>query len=186
MNRFTISDTPLPGLKIVQRLKFGDERGFLSRMFCVHDLGGVGWSEPIAQLNHTFTKLAGTVRGMHYQRLPHTETKLVSCLHGEILDVAVDLRQGSPTFLKWHAEVLSSQNCRALLIPKGFAHGYQTLADNVELLYCHSEAYSPEAETGLRPTDPRLTIEWPLPISVISCRDAGFPLITDNYKGVAV
>jgi dTDP-4-dehydrorhamnose 3,5-epimerase len=186
MNRFISSTTPLSGLSVVEYLKVGDERGYLARLFCVAELGQVGWSGPIAQINHTYTELKGTVRGMHYQRSPHTEIKLVTCLHGEIMDIVVDLRCGSPTFLKWHAELLSSQNRRALLIPKGFAHGYQTLSADVELLYCHSEPYMPQAEAGLNVSDPSLGIEWPLPITVISKRDASHPFITKTYKGVVL
>ena len=186
MSRFSISKSPLSGVKVIERLQLGDERGFLSRLFCASDLDSAGWIGPIAQLNHTFTALKGTVRGMHYQRPPNAEIKLVSCLRGAILDVAIDLRQGSPTFLKWYAEVLSSQNLRALLIPKGVAHGYQSLTDNVELLYCHSETYVQEAEAGLNPMDPQLAIRWPLPITVMSSRDSGHQLINDTYEGVVI
>lgn len=186
MSRFTVSDTPLRGLKQVQRQRLGDSRGSLSRLFCAEELSGAGWVGPIAQINHTVTTRAGTVRGMHFQRPPHAEIKLVSCLRGEVLDVAVDLRTGSPTFLQWHAVRLSAENNLALLIPHGFAHGFQSLTDNVELLYCHSAAYAATAESGLNPMDERLAIAWPLPVTEMSVRDAQHALIGASFTGVVV
>jgi dTDP-4-dehydrorhamnose 3,5-epimerase len=184
MSRFEIVPTPLAGLMRIERQRLGDARGFLSRLFCADELAGAGWRKPIAQINHTFTGEAGTVRGMHYQTPPHAEAKLVSCLRGEVWDVAVDLRAGSPTFLQWHAEVLSAENGRALLIPEGFAHGFQTLSPDVEMLYCHSNPYVPGAEAGLSPQDPRLALAWPLPIKQLSPRDSGHPLLTTTFEGV--
>ncbi|TAK89968.1 MAG: dTDP-4-keto-6-deoxy-D-glucose epimerase [Burkholderiaceae bacterium] len=170
--RFAVSDTPLSGLKLVQRQLLGDARGFLTRLFCAQELEAAGWTTPIAQINHTYTAARGTVRGLHFQEPPHAEMKLVSCLRGEVFDVALDLRQGSPTYLHWHAAHLSAANRCALLIPTGFAHGFQTLTDDVELLYCHSAAHAPEAERGLHPLDDRLGIGWPLPVVGLSPRDA--------------
>lgn len=184
MNRFTVIDLPLPGLKRVERRRLGDARGFLSRLFCAQELAGAGWTEPVAQVNQTVTERCGTVRGMHFQHPPHAETKLVSCLRGAIWDVAVDLRAGSPTFLKWHAEELSAANGRALLIPKGFAHGFQTLVDDCELLYLHSEPYLATAEGGVNPRDPALAIAWPLGIAELSQRDAGHPLLAEDFTGL--
>lgn len=186
MSRFTITDLPLVGLKRVQRQQLGDKRGFLARLFCAEELATAGWMQPIAQINHTHTAKQGTVRGMHFQRRPHAEMKLVSCIRGEVWDVAVDLRCGSPTFLHWHAEQLSAENGCALLIPEGFAHGFQALTDDVELIYCHSEAYAAEAEDGLNPNDPRLGIAWPLAIAELSARDAEHALITYDFEGVRV
>jgi dTDP-4-dehydrorhamnose 3,5-epimerase len=123
---------------------------------------------------------------MHFQNAPHSEMKLVSCLQGEIWDVAVDLRKNSPTFLRWHAERLSAENCRALLIPEGFAHGFQTLTDDCELLYLHSAPYVREAEAGIRLNDPLINIHWPLEFFEISTRDAGHPLLNDQFKGIAL
>lgn len=184
MSRFTVTDLPLAGLKRVQRQRLGDNRGFLARLFCAEELAAAGWTQPIAQINHTFTAKQGTVRGMHFQHPPHAEMKLVSCIRGEVWDVAVDLRVGSPTYLHWHAERLSAQNGCALLIPEGFAHGFQALTDDVELLYCHSAAYAAQAEGGLNPNDPRLGIAWPLAIAELSARDAGHALITSDFEGV--
>lgn len=184
MTRFVIKDLPMPGLKLIERQHLGDSRGFLSRLFCAHELSAAGWCKPVAQINHTFTAKKGTVRGMHYQLPPHSEMKLVSCIQGEILDVVVDLRSESPTFLRWHAEILSSDNRLALLIPEGFAHGFQTLCDNAMMLYCHSVAHNSDAERALNANDPRLSITWPLPITEISARDVGHPMISINFNGV--
>ena len=184
MNRFTVTDLPLAGLKRIERQRLGDSRGFLTRLFWAEELAAAGWHKPIAQINHTFTGKRGTVRGMHYQRPPHAEMKLVTCIQGEVWDVAVDLRAGSPTFLQWHAGPLSADNHRALLIPEGFAHGFQALSDDVTLLYCHSAAHSPEAEAALNAQDPRLAITWPQAITEISLRDAKHPLIDTQYEGV--
>ena len=153
MKRFTLDELPLPGLHRVQRQRLGDSRGFLARLFCAEELAGAGWVGPIAQINHTCTELRGTVRGLHYQRAPHAETKLVSCIRGEVFDVAVDLRPESPSYLRWHGEVLSAENGCALLMPSGFAHGFQAMSDGVDLIYCHSAAYVAEAEAGLHEHD---------------------------------
>lgn len=181
MDRFHIQTTPIADLKVVTRQILGDARGFLSRLFCADALSQVGWTKPIAQINQTYTAKKGTVRGMHFQYPPHAEMKLVSCLKGEVWDVAIDLRQNSLTFLKWHAERLSAENHHALLIPEGFAHGFQALTDDVEMLYCHSAAYCREAEDGLNPLDARLGITWPLPITEISERDKKHQLIKDVF-----
>lgn len=184
MNRFAILDLPPAGLKCVIRQRLGDDRGFLSRLFCAGELALAGLKKPIVQINQTYTAREGTVRGMHYQLKPHAEMKLVSCIRGAVFDVAVDLRAGSPTFLQWHAETLSADNRRALLIPEGFAHGFQTLSDGCEVLYLHTAAYTPAAEAGLRVDDPLLDIAWPLPIAELSARDRGYPLLTPQFKGM--
>lgn len=184
MHKFSILDTPIKDLKVIERRPIGDGRGFLARIYCEDGLKNAGWHSPISQINQTVTRKRGTVRGMHFQNSPHTEMKLVSCLRGEIFDVAVDLRHNSPTFLKWHAEKLSSENCRALLIPEGFAHGFQALTDDCELIYLHSAPYVPGSEAGVRATDPRLGISWPLDFYEISERDSKHPLITDQFKGI--
>jgi dTDP-4-dehydrorhamnose 3,5-epimerase len=185
MGRFVVTDTPLPGLRCVERQAIGDARGSFVRLFCADELREVGWIRPVVQVNHTRTTGAGTVRGLHYQHPPHAETKLVSCLRGEVWDVAVDLRQGSPTFLRWHAERLSAANGRALLIPRGFAHGFQCLSDEVEMLYCHDAAHAPSAEGGVHPLDARLALPWPLQVRGLSARDAAHPPIDAGYPGVA-
>jgi dTDP-4-dehydrorhamnose 3,5-epimerase len=186
MSRFAIADTPLAGLKLIERQSVGDARGYLSRLFCRDELYAAGWTKPIAQINHTHTAYKGTVRGMHFQRPPHAEMKLVSCLRGVVWDVAIDIRWGSPTFLQWYAVQLSADNCKAFLIPEGIAHGFQTLTDNVELLYCHSQAYVPQSESGLNPQDKQLSISWPLPVAELSKRDAEHPFIIKEFEGVRV
>ncbi len=184
MARFTLVEAPLHGLTIVRRMQMGDARGYFSRVFCAEELASAGWQEPIAQINLSYTAARGTVRGMHYQLAPFGETKLVTCLRGEVWDVAVDLRVDSPTFLRWHASTLSAKNLDALLIPKGFAHGFQALTDDVELLYAHSQPFAPAADAGLNPTDTRLAIEWPLAISEISAKDMGRRMMSDDFEGV--
>ena len=185
MSRFTITDLPLAGLKLIQRQPRIDERGFLSRIFCADELAAAGWHEPVPQINHTGTTRCGTVRGMHFQYPPHADMKLVSCIRGKIWDVVVDLRRGSPTFLRWHAEPLSAENCRALLVPEGFAHGFQSLTDDVEMLYCHATSYVASAEGGFNPKDPLLAIAWPLPITTVSARDSQHPMLDDTFDGVS-
>ena len=130
------------------------------------------------------TSKKGTVRGMHFQYPPHAETKLVSCFRGKVFDVAVDLRKDSPTFLQSHAEILSNENLKTFLIPEGFAHGYQTLSDDCEMLYFHTANYVKEAEKGFNSTDPLLRIKWPLKISQISSRDKSHPSITSEFQGI--
>lgn len=184
MNRFQIKNLKLNGLKKIKRLNLGDQRGFLSRIFCSEELRRAGWTKPVAQINFTYTKKLGTVRGMHFQYHPHAEMKLVSCLRGKVFDVALDLRKNSPTFLQWQSVILSSDNCDALLIPEGFAHGFQTLTADVEMLYLHSVAYAPKAEAGLNALDPRLGIEWPIQIEELYGRDASHALLADAFKGI--
>jgi dTDP-4-dehydrorhamnose 3,5-epimerase len=186
MTRFAIQSLPLSGLKLVERQRMGDARGFLSRLFCSHELALAGWTEPIAQINHSYTARRGTVRGMHFQYPPHTDAKLVSCLRGVVWDVAVDLRAGSPTFLQWHAQQLSPDNGCAMLIPAGFAHGFQTLSDDVELIYCHAAAHTPDFEGAFDALDPRLAIAWPLAIAERSARDQSHPLLEANFDGIQV
>jgi dTDP-4-dehydrorhamnose 3,5-epimerase len=186
MSRFLVHDTPLSGLKLIERKPVGDARGFLSRLFCESELAAAGWTCSIAQINHTLTRKQGAVRGMHFQRAPYAEMKLVSCLRGSVWDIAVDLRSGSPTFLKWHAAELSADNHRALLIPEGFAHGFQALSDDCELLYLHSQPYTPTYEAGFNPEDPMLAIYWPLDVAEISARDRQHVLLTPDFKGMTI
>jgi dTDP-4-dehydrorhamnose 3,5-epimerase len=184
MSRFHLIETPLAGLTLIERQPLGDTRGFFERVFCAEELAQAGWVKPVVQINRTVTRARGTVRGMHFQLPPHAEMKLVSCLRGAIWDVAVDLRAGSPTFLQWHAVELSGDNHRSLLIPEGFAHGFQTLSDDCELLYLHSTSYASDAERGLPPEDPALDIGWPLPIAELSARDKQHPQITSEFTGL--
>ena len=184
MSRFTITPTALAGLQCIQRQPLQDARGFLARLFCAEELAAAGWPGPVAQINHTHTAERGAVRGLHYQRPPAPEAKLVSCLRGAVWDVAVDLRANSPTFLQWHAQELSAQNHCALLIPPGFAHGFQALTDNCELLYLHTQNFAPEAASGLNPLDPKLAIAWPLPVTEMSEGDKTRPMMTADFEGI--
>jgi dTDP-4-dehydrorhamnose 3,5-epimerase len=184
MTRFDFHQTPLPGLMLIQRKPIEDSRGFLARVFSVDELRLVGMEKPIAQINHTLTRSKGAVRGLHFQNLPHAEVKLVSCMAGAVFDVAVDLRTGSATFLRWHGEVLSAENQRSLLIPEGFAHGFQALTVDAQLLYLHTGTYHPESEGALNFEDPALGIQWPLPVGDLSDRDRAHPFIDTHFSGI--
>lgn len=186
MSRFDFIPTPLAGLMLVQRKVIDDYRGFLSRFYCAEEFSAAGFDNPIAQINHTLTRKRGAVRGLHFQHPPHAEIKLVSCLKGAILDVAVDLRCGSPTFLHWHGEILSAANRKSLLIPRGYAHGFQALSEDCELIYLHTAAYHPEAEGALNVADSRLNIIWPLPIDDLSERDRNHPFVDQYFQGVVL
>lgn len=182
--RFDIMDTPLPSLRLIRRKPIGDQRGYLERLFCLEELQPLLKGKTLVQINHTLTARQGTVRGLHFQRPTHAETKFVSCLRGEVFDVAVDVRRGSPTFLQWHAETLSADNYCTLMIPEGFAHGFQALTDDCEMLYFHTVPHTPVAEAGLNPEDPTLKIAWPMAISELSPRDAAHPFVTSAFDGV--
>lgn len=184
MTRLSIAHLPFEGLRLITRHRLGDSRGTFSRIFCAEELAMAGWCKSIAQINHAVTPKRGTVRGMHFQYPPFSEMKLVTCLRGEVYDVAVDLRQGSPTFLSWHGEILSADNKRALLISEGFAHGFQALTDDVELLYCHSAPYTAKFEGGVQPIDPLLRITWPIEIAMLSERDTSHSLLTESFAGI--
>lgn len=175
--RFDIVPASLEGVVALKRKRMGDERGWLERLFCAEELREAGWHWTVAQMNRTFTAKKRTVRGMHFQHPPHEEAKLVTCLAGKVFDVAVDMRPGSPTYLHWHGEQLSNKNATSLLIPPGFAHGFQTLTENVEMLYVHSALFTPNAEGGVRADDPAIGIDWPLPIGERSERDLNHPLL---------
>jgi dTDP-4-dehydrorhamnose 3,5-epimerase len=184
MAKFDFMQTPLLDLKVVQRQMIADSRGFLSRFYCADEFAEMGVGKSIAQMNHTLTRQQGAVRGLHFQYPPYAEMKLVSCLKGAIFDVAVDLRRNSPTFLQWHGEMLSAENRRSLLIPEGFAHGFQTLTPVCELLYLHTERYHPASEGALNVLDPLLAITWQLPITELSERDRQHPYIDQNFQGI--
>jgi len=183
-SRFEIHTTPIADLHLLQRKPNSDERGFFERLFCIEDLQAILSGRQIVQINHSYTARRGAARGLHFQRQPHAEMKFVQCLRGEVFDVAVDLRRGSPTFLKWHGEILSDKNHRTLVIPEGFAHGFQALTDECVLLYLVTAPYCPTAEGGLHLLDPRLGITWPLPVTQLSPRDAALPHLADDFTGV--
>lgn len=171
------TETRLKGAFIVDAERRGDERGFFARAFCQKEFGQLGLETNVAQTNVGVSVKRGTLRGMHFQYPPATEAKLVRCMQGAILDVIVDLRPESPTYLEHVAVELSGDNQRALYVPGRFAHGYQTLQDGTTILYQASAFYTPSAEAGLRYDDPRLAIAWPLPVSSISAKDENLDLL---------
>jgi len=182
--RFEFTPTPLAGLVVIHRRPIEDDRGSFCRFFCSDEFREAGLKKPIVQVNHTVTRKKGAVRGLHFQYPPHAETKIISCLKGEVFDVAVDIRKGSPTFLRWHSEVLSADNHNSLLVPEGFAHGFQALTGECELLYLHTESYHPEVEGALNVADPALGITWPLALTDISGRDCSHPYIDSKFPGI--
>jgi len=166
------TSTELDGAYIIDLERREDSRGFFARTWCQHEFEGQGLVARIAQVNTSYNKHTGTVRGMHFQHAPYMETKLVRAVRGAIYDVIVDLRPVSPTFKRWIGVELTADNRRALFVPEGFGHGFQTLADDTDVMYQVSEFYTPGAEGGLRYNDPAFDIQWPLPVSVISDKDA--------------
>lgn len=181
-----VIDTSLPGLKVVETTPFQDSRGAFARCYCERELAEIIGNCRIVQINHSRTVAMGAIRGLHFQKPPHAEMKLVRCIKGRVWDVAVDLRQGSPTYLKWHAEELTPANARMMAIPEGFAHGFQVLEPESELLYLHTAFYAPEFESGLRFNDPVLDISWPMPLADVSLRDQSHPLIDQAFVGLNV
>jgi len=179
-----INPTSIAGVTIVETEPYSDHRGAFARLFCSEALKEIVGSRQIVQINHSRTKAVGAVRGLHFQRPPHAEMKLVRCLKGRVWDVAVDLRAGSPNLLRWHADELSAENGRMLVIPEGCAHGFQVLEEGSELLYLHTAFYAPPSEGGIRPTDPELGINWPLPVQDLSDRDSSHPLLTSGFPGL--
>lgn len=174
-----VLDTAIPEVKVLRQQRHGDERGWFARAWCAREFADAGLDARAAQVNLSHTARRGTVRGLHHQVGPHAETKTVHVVAGAILDVAVDLRPGSPTHGQHVAAELSADNGQALVVPRGFAHGFQALTDDVTMLYVMSEYYAPGSEQGVRHDDPTLAIPWPLPVTVLSPRDAALPLLAD-------
>ncbi len=174
--------TPLAGSYLIELEQLDDERGFFARSFCQNEFKAHGLDPVVAQCNVSFNRKRGTLRGLHYQAEPHAEAKLVRCTRGAIWDVIVDLRKGSQTARRWHAVELTEENRRALYVPAGFAHGFQTLADDTEVLYQMSEYYHPELARGVRWDDRTLAIRWPIKDAVISPRDQAFPSLDDGSR----
>lgn len=177
-------ETTLSGSYEITLSKSGDSRGWFARTYCANEFERLGLNTEWVQANHSFSGERATIRGMHYQMQPHEEIKMVRCISGSVYDVIIDLRKNSPSFLNWFGTELSAENMKSLYIPKGFAHGFQTLSANTELVYQHSEFYSPESEAGIRYNDERLNIDWPLQVSTISERDANHPLLLSSFKAL--
>lgn len=169
----------LSGLFRVEQEPISDERGFFARTFCQNEFEKHGLNSDIVQANNTLTTTKGSVRGLHFQRPPKAETKIVRCVRGAVWDVAVDLREGSATFGKWVSLELSAENRRMIYIPQGFAHGFQTLEPDTELIYFHSQPYSPELEDAVHPLDDQVNITWPLAIACMSERDKNHATLKD-------
>jgi dTDP-4-dehydrorhamnose 3,5-epimerase len=173
------TETKLTGAFIIDLERKKDERGFFARAFCQKEFEAHGLKPIIAQANVAFNLQQGTLRGMHFQFPPAAETKLVRCTRGAILDIIVDLRPESPAYLRHTAVELSEDNGRALYVPERFAHGYQVLRDNTETSYQVGEFYTPGSEGGLRYNDPRLGLQWPLPVAVISEKDQSWRILDE-------
>ena len=173
---------PIAGAFEVRHDLRSDPRGRFKRQYCEQEFAVAGLETRWVQVNHSVTLGKGSLRGMHFQRQPAAEAKLVSCPVGRAYDVAVDLRTGSPTFLKWAA--VEIDEATSIYIPKGCAHGFQALSDEIHLIYQHSAPYSPESEGGVQFDDPAIGIEWPLPLGTISDRDRSFPLIDADFEGI--
>ncbi len=186
MNHLTVRDAPIEGLKIIERSPVNDARGYFERLFCQSELKSILGTSNICQVNHTFTRTTGAVRGLHFQYPPYAETKIVTCLKGRVWDIALDLRKDSNTFLKYYAIELSEENFRTYLIPPGFAHGFQTLAPDSELLYFHTAEYHSNAEGGVNALDPRLAIPWPLKFTERSERDKAHPMLNEQFMGIEI
>jgi dTDP-4-dehydrorhamnose 3,5-epimerase len=163
--------TELDGACLITLEPLLDHRGFFARTFCTREFAEHGLETKFVQHSTSYSRTRGTIRGMHFQRNPAAEVKLVNCVRGAIYDVILDLRKGSPTYLRWQAFELSAENRRRLYIPAGYAHGFQTLSDHSEVEYLISEFYAADAASGVRYDDPAFAIEWPLPVSLISDRD---------------
>ena len=181
-----LSSSPLSGVYIIQGEAVRDHRGMFQRLFCDQELSDVVGPRNIVQINLSKTMKVGTVRGLHYQRPPFMEMKLVRCLRGRIWDVVVDLRANSPTFLHWHSEELSLENGRMIVIPEGCAHGFQVLEAESELLYLHTEHYKVDGEEGIRYDDILLGIHWPVSVTDVSHRDLNHPLLRSDFCGLSV
>ncbi len=178
------NSTFIKDLFIVELDLFRDGRGWFARTFCKEEFKKAGLEVEWVQMNHSYTAKKATLRGMHFQNPPYVEIKLVRCISGAVYDVAIDLRKDSSTFLKWFGTELSAENKRMIYIPEGFAHGFLTLTDNCEIIYHHSNYYTPEAEGGIKFDEPMIDINWPLAVNEISERDKSHPYLSENFKGI--
>ena len=175
-----IKETKIKGVYIIEPELKVDERGYFARIFCKEEFAKIGLNFNTVQINRSLTKRKGTIRGLHFQRPPMAEDKIIQCLRGAIYDVAVDLRLDSSTCGQWVAEEISEQNKKMFFVSKGFAHGFQALTDNCEIQYFVSEFYSPKREGGIRWDDPFFKIKWPIKKIFLSEKDKNWPLIDKN------
>jgi dTDP-4-dehydrorhamnose 3,5-epimerase len=181
-----IAQTKIIGAAVIHSEPFKDERGFLNRIFCQKELEAIRPGIVIVKINHSMTRQKGSIRGMHFQNPPYAEMKIIRCVKGSIFDVAVDLRKASPTFLQWHGEVLSAENMKALVIPEGCAHGFQSLEDDIEMIYLHTQFYSKQSEGAIRYDEPKINIQWPLKNIMISEKDMSYPFLPNGYEGLTL
>ena len=179
-------ETPLASAYIIDLEPFQDERGLFARTYCKNEFAEIGHKKEFVQFNHSETSTKGSIRGVHYQKPPYAETKLIRCIKGKVFDILVDIRKGSPTFLQWYGVELSAENKRMIYIPEGFAHGFQTLEPDTHLIYHHTAFYTPGFEGGLKFDDPRIGIDWPLAPTVLSEKDQKYSLIDDTFTGVSL
>jgi dTDP-4-dehydrorhamnose 3,5-epimerase len=176
--------TVLKGTYVIDLEPFSDERGWFARFYCKDEFKEIGHDKEWVQLNHSVTYEKGSLRGMHFQIAPYGETKMVRCVAGAVFDVIIDLRKDSETFLQWFGIELSADNKKMMYIPEGFAHGFQCLSFDCQLIYFHTEYYKPGAEGGVRYNDPLIGIDWPLGITTVSQRDKTHPFLDKNFKGI--
>lgn len=185
-NRLKVSTTSIEGVKLIERQPIGDSRGYFERFFCEAELEDILEGKRVVQINHSKTAISGSIRGLHFQIYPHGEKKIISCTRGKIFDVAVDLRKDSPTFLKWHTEILSEDNHRTLFVPEGFAHGFQTLTNDTEVIYICTAAYNKDSEAGFNPLDPLISISWPVEVTELSEKDRNCPFMESSFLGLTI
>lgn len=176
----TFSECPIIGAYHIETDLLEDDRGLFARAWCQDEFAEQGLTTSFVQANLAQSHRAGTVRGIHYQAAPHTEAKYVRSIWGAIYDVIVDLRPNSPTYLQWHGQKLTADRRNALYVPEGCGHGYQTLTDDSELFYLVTSAYAREFERGIRYNDPRIAIDWPLEVTIVSDKDQSWPLLSDE------
>jgi dTDP-4-dehydrorhamnose 3,5-epimerase len=180
------SATSISGAFEIQLSPREDERGIFTRLYCQKEFKFTGHTKNIVQVNHSVNRLKGTIRGLHFQYAPFSETKIIRCIRGRVFDVVVDLRKDSESFLKWQSVELSPDKYNAFCIPEGCAHGFQTLEPDSEMLYFHTEFFHPEAEGALRFDDPLLGIQWPLPPVNVSEKDKNYPLLDADFTGISI
>jgi dTDP-4-dehydrorhamnose 3,5-epimerase len=179
-------ETILKGCFVIETNPSIDNRGFFERVFCKEEFSRLNFKPEIVQINHSYTKLKGSVRGLHFQNPPYIESKIIKCIKGSVYDIIVDIRKDSNTFLQWISLELSASNNKMIYIPDGFAHGFQTLMDNTELLYFHTNFYNKEAEGALNVLDEKLVIKLPLEISEISEKDRHHKFIDETFQGITL
>lgn len=181
-----INSSPIEGLFVIESQPIGDSRGWFTRAYCKNEFQKAGLNGEWVQANQSYSARRGTVRGLHFQKPPFQEIKLIRCIAGKIFDVAVDIRKGSPTFLQWFGLELSNENQRMLYVPGGFAHGFMALTENVQLYYQVSQYYNQSAEGGLRYNDPAINIKWPAEVTEVSKKDAEHDLIKNDFEGLVL